>query len=116
MIGFLPILTMIVNALGLALPLISGVSVTVAKTSTDLATGVIGLLGNIKQGSTSSDVIAALSGAMTLLMALKADTSIPADKLQLIENLIGEIQAAIVAFVSAGAGFDPANYTPVPTV
>lgn len=117
MLSFLPILTLIVNALGTALPLIPGVNSTISKTATDLAGGVITLLGNIVPGQTkSADVIAALSGAMTLLTILKADTSIAPDKLTLINNLITEIQAAIVAYVSAGKGFDITNYgqiTPV---
>lgn len=114
MLGFLPVLTLIIKALGLALPLIPGVSPTISKTATDLAGGVLGLLAGIVPGQTkSADVIAALSGAMTLLMTLKADTSLPADKIQLIDNLIGEIQAAIVAYVAAGKGFDPANYSQI---
>ena len=117
MLSFLPILTLIINALGMALPLIPGVSPTISKSATDLATGVIGLLSGIVPGQTkSADVIAALSGAMALLTTLKADTTIAPDKLTLIDNLIGEIQAAIVAYVSAGKGFDPANYSQLATV
>jgi hypothetical protein len=117
MLGFLPILTLIINALGTALPLIPGVSATIAKTSTDLATGVVGLLAGIVPGqAASSDVIAALSGAMALLTTLKADTSIAPDKLTLIDNLIGEIQAAIVAYVSAGTGFNASNYAQIAPV
>lgn len=117
MLGFLPILTLIINALGTALPLIPGVNATVSKTAADLAGGVIGMLGNIVPGqTTSSNVIAALSGAMTLLMTLKADTTIPADKLTLIDNLIAEIQAAIIAYVSAGKGFDASNYSQIAIV
>lgn len=112
MLGFLPILTLIINALGTALPLIPGVSSTIAKTATDLANGVIGMLGSIGPNqATSSNVIAALSGAMTLLMTLKADTTIAPDKLTLIDNLISELQAAIIAYVSAGKGFDATNYS-----
>jgi len=117
MLGFLPILSLIINALGTALPLIPGVNPTISKTAVDLAGGVVGLLGNIQPGQAkSADVIAALSGASTLLTILKADTSLPADKLQLVDNLIGEIQAAIVAYVSAGKGFDPANYSQITPV
>jgi hypothetical protein len=117
MLGFLPILTLIINALGTALPLIPGVSTTIAKTATDLAGGVVGLLGNIVPGKgTEADIIAGLSGAMTLLMTLKADTSIPPDKLTLINDLIGEIQAAIIAYVSAGKGFSAENYAAIAPV
>lgn len=117
MLSFLPILSLIINALGTALPLIPGVSPTIAKTSTDLASGVITLLSGIVPGQTASaNVIAALSGAMALLSTLKQDTTIPADKLTLIDNLIAEIQAAIVAYVSAGTGFNPASYAPIAPV
>jgi hypothetical protein len=117
MLAFLPILSLIINALGTALPLIPGVSPTIAKTATDLAMGLVGLLGGIVPGQTkSADVIAALSGAMTLLTVLKTDTSIAPDKLTLINNLIAEIQAAIIAYVSAGKGFDPTAYAPIAMV
>jgi len=117
MLSFLPILTLIINALGTALPLIPGVSATTAKTATGLASGVVSLLGTITPANTTSqNVIAALSGAMALLTTLKADTSIAPDTLTLIDNLIGEIQAAIVAYVSAGTAFNAANYSPIATV
>lgn len=117
MLAFLPIITLIINALGTALPLIPGVSPTISKTSTDLAAGVISLLGGIVPGQAkSADVIAALSGAMTLLTTLRADTTIAPDKITLIDNLISEIQAAIVAYVSAGTGFNAANYAQIAPV
>jgi hypothetical protein len=115
MLAFLPILTLIINALGTALPLIPGVNAAISKTATGLATGVISLLSGIVPGvSTSQNVVAALSGAESLLATLKTDTTIAPDKLTLIDNLIGEIQAAIVAYVSAGTGFSAANYSQLP--
>jgi hypothetical protein len=114
MLSFLPIITLIINALGTALPLIPGVNATISKTATGLASGVINMLSSISPAqATSQNVIAALSGAMALLTTLKADTTIAPATLTLIDNLIGEIQAAIIAYVSAGNGFDAANYSQI---
>lgn len=114
MLSFIPIISLIANVLMTSLGAAGVVSPSVSKLVTDLSGGLLGLLGGLAPGQTKSqDVIAALGASMAILTTLKSDTTLPADKLTLIDNLIGEVQSAIIAYTVAGKGFDPANYSQI---
>ena len=70
----------------------------------------------ISGGSASSETLAALAAAMAVATALKANTSLPADTLAEVNNVLSDLQAALVAYVKAGAGFDPSIYIPITPV
>ena len=65
-----------------------------------------------KQGATA-DILAALSLLSSTLNVLKSQPGMPADKLAEIEKLSGDVQAAILAYIQAGHGYDPSLYQPI---
>jgi len=117
MLSFIPLISLIANVLMQSLGAAGVVSPATSTLVTGLAGGVLGLLGNLAPGQTKvQDVLAVLAGLSSILATLKADTSLPADKLTLINNLDGEVQAAIKGYITAGHGFDASLYSPVATV
>lgn len=78
---------------------------------------ITALIASIKGGSTTTSAylaaLAALSGVVTVLKSVK---TLPADVLTEINNIDLDIAAALSAYATAGAGFDPNAYKPIAEV
>ncbi len=115
--GFLPLIGIFGN---LAITLVGSLAGLTPANQTliqQLLGGVLPLLSSLHAGNTKlQDVLAVLAGHNAIIAALKADPSTTGDKLTLLDNLGAEVQAATVAYIKAGTGYDPTNYAPVPLV
>lgn len=79
---------------------------------TSLLTPIETLIANLKSGqSATQNGLAALGAAAGVIAVLKATTNLPADVLTQINNVDLDVQAALTAYVKAGAGFDISVYT-----
>jgi hypothetical protein len=117
MLTFLPLIGLFANIALTAVGASGVISPSTTKLITDLIGGVTPLIGSLAAGNTKlQDVLAVLAGLSSIIAALKKDTSLPADKLALLASLDDEVDAAIAAYLSAGKGYDPANYTPIAEV
>ena len=75
------------------------------------------LIRSLKSGNTkTADFLAALAALSGVVAVLKATPNMPADALTEIGNVSDDITAALAAYASAGAGFDPTLYKPIPEV
>ncbi|MDE2104957.1 MAG: hypothetical protein KGL39_47405 [Patescibacteria group bacterium] len=113
---FLPIFEGLAN-IGLIAASASGAipagSVALAST---IEGGVNPLIQAIQQGSAkTTDAFIALSGIITTLNVLKAEIKDPAT-LAKIDECLASAQAGLQGWITAGQGFNPANYTPVTPV
>lgn len=114
MLPFIPLASLIANVLMTSLGAAGVLSAPISKLITDLAGGVFGMLGSIAPGNTKiENVLAVLAGCMAILNTVKSDTSLAPEKLTLVNNMIGEVNAAITGYVIAGRGFDPTAYAPI---
>ncbi len=115
--GFLPLIGIFGNLVITLVGSLAGLTPANQTLAQQLLAGVLPLVGSLGAGNTKlQDVLAVLAGYQAIIAALKSDPSLPADKLTLLNNLGAEVQAAIIAYIQAGKGYDPGNYAPVPLV
>ncbi len=115
--GFLPLLGLFGNIAITVVGSLTGLSPANQTLIQQLLAGVLPLVTSLGAGNTKlENVLAVLAGYQAIIAALEADPSTTTDKLAILKNLGGEVQAATVAYIQAGKGYDSTNYAPVPTV
>ncbi len=115
--GFLPLIGIFGNLAITIVGSLAGLSPANQTLIQSLLNGVLPLVGSLGAGNTKlQDVLAVLAGYSAIIAALRADPSTTSDKLVILDNLGNEVQAATVAYIQAGKGYDPVNYAPVPSV
>lgn len=114
-------LTAILTIIGTLIPTILQNAGVIGASTNNLISSLLipieALIGNLKnsQNATQSG-LAALGAAAGVIAVLKATTGLPADVLTQINSIDLDVQAALIAYVKAGSGFDISVYTVTPEV
>lgn len=117
MLAFLPIISLFGNILVQVVGSLTGLSPTTQTLISSLLPNVTAIIQNLMSAKgTLQDVLASLAGLSSILATLMADPAISADKLKLLETYDDEVQAAILAYVKAGTGYNAATYSPISPV
>lgn len=111
----------IIGILGTLIPAILTNRGVIGEGTDTLITNLMGpistLIGALRSGNTkTADFLAALAALSGVVAVLKATPGLPADALTEIGNVSNDITAALTAYATAGAGFDPTLYKPIAEV
>lgn len=114
MLTFLPLIGLAAQVILQTAGSLAGLNSTTQTTISQLLAGLFPLIGSLTSGQGKlQDALATLAALQGVLTTLMADTSLPADKLNQLKLLAGDVQAGMVAYVKAGSGFDASTYTPI---
>lgn len=111
----------IIGILGTLIPSILTNRGVIGEGTDTLITNLMGpvttLIGALKSGNTkTADFLVALAALSGVVAVLKATPNMPADTMTEIGNVSGDITAALTAYATAGAGFDPTAYKSIAEV
>ena len=114
-------LTTILSILGIVVPIITKTGVlgtTASNLLSSLSAPITTLLASLFSGgqTKTQDFLAALAALSGVVAVLKSTPGMSPDALTEINNVDLDIQAALKAYATAGTGFDPNVYAPVPPV
>lgn len=114
-------LTLILTIIGTLVPTILKNTGVIGANTQNLITGILSpvetLFANLKAGTTkTADYLAALGAISGVITVLKSTTNLPAAVLTEVNDLDADVAAALAAYASAGAGFDPSLYAPIAEV
>lgn len=114
-------LVTIIGILGTLLPTILANRGIIGANTDTLITSLMGpitaLIADFKAGNTKTEnALAALGALAGVVAVLQANKTLPAAVLSEINDVDLDIQAALTAYVTAGAGYNPLAYAPIAEV